>query len=122
MIEPNKLHVRPIRMQPSFPVQHGVFIVFFMMVNHVRNTDQVKRFIICLFLTCFIASIIGAFQIPGGGRVSAPFEGDVGEPNTFGGYLLFMGILAAGLLAKTDNFKIKQILTVFLLCIIPPFR
>jgi len=97
------------------------FIVFFMMVNHVRNTDQVKRFIICLFLTCFIASIIGAFQIPAGGRVSAPFEGDVGEPNTFGGYLLFMGILAGGLLAKTDNFKIKHILTVFLLCIIPPF-
>jgi len=97
------------------------FIVFFMMVNHVSNTDQVKRFIICLFLTCFIASIIGAFQIPGGGRISAPFEGDVGEPNTFGGYLLFMGVLAAGLLAKTDNFKIRQILTVFLLCIIPPF-
>ncbi len=42
------------------------FFVFFMMVNHVRNTDQVKRFIICLFLTCFIASMIGAFQIPGG--------------------------------------------------------
>jgi O-antigen ligase len=97
------------------------FIVFFMMVNHVRNTDQVKRFIICLFLTCFIASIIGAFQIPGGGRVSAPFEGDVGEPNTFGGYLLFIGVVAAGLLAKTDNSKIRQILAVLLLCILPPF-
>ena len=36
------------------------FIVFFMMVNHVRNTDQVKRFVFCLFLTCFIASVIGA--------------------------------------------------------------
>lgn len=97
------------------------FIVFFMMVNHVRNTDQIRRFIICLFLTCFIASLIGAFQIPGGGRVSAPFEGDVGEPNTFGGYLLFMGCVAAGLLAKTDNSRIKQILAVLILCIIPPF-
>ena len=97
------------------------FIVFFMMVNHVRNTDQIRRFIICLFLTCFIASLIGAFQIPGGGRVSAPFEGDIGEPNTFGGYLLFMGCVAAGLLAKTDNSRIKQILAVLILCIIPPF-
>jgi O-antigen ligase len=92
-----------------------------MMVNHVRNTDQVKRLVICLFVTCFIAAIIGAFQIPGGGRVSAPFEGDTGEPNTFGGYLLFMGVVAAGLLAKTNHSKGKQILVVLLVCIIPPF-
>lgn len=97
------------------------FIVFFMMVNHVRSTDQIKRFVFCLFLTCFIASIIGMLQIPGGGRVSAPFEGEIGEPNTFGGYLLFIGIVAAGLLAKTDNLKTKQILAVLILCIIPPF-
>jgi O-antigen ligase len=97
------------------------FIVFFMMVNHVRSTDQIKRFVFCLFFTCFIASIIGIFQIPGGGRVSAPFEGEIGEPNTFGGYLLFIGIVAAGLLAKTQNLKTKQILTVLILCIIPAF-
>jgi len=97
------------------------FIVFFMMVNHVRNTDQIKRFVFCLLLTCFIASIIGIIQIPGGGRVSAPFEGEVGEPNTFGGYLLFIGTVAAGLLAKTENSKTKQVLAVLILCIIPPF-
>jgi O-antigen ligase len=97
------------------------FLVFFMMVNHVRNTDQVKRFIICLFLTCFIASMIGAFQIPGGERVSAPFEGEIGEPNTFGGYLLFMGCVAGGLFAKADNLRTKQIMAVLIICIIPPF-
>jgi len=74
-----------------------------------------------MFITCFIASLIGAFQIPGGGRVSAPFEGEIGEPNTFGGYLLFMGAVAGGLLAKADNSKAKQILAVLILCIIPPF-
>jgi O-antigen ligase len=97
------------------------FIVFFMMVNHVRNKDQIRRFIICLFLTCFIASLVGAFQIPGGERVSAPFEGEVGEPNTFGGYLLFMGCAAAGILAKADNLRTKQIMAVLIICIIPPF-
>jgi O-antigen ligase len=96
------------------------FVVFFMMVNHVRNADQIKRFIICLFLTCFIASLIGAIQIPGGGRVSAPFEGEVGEPNTFGGYLMFMGAVAAGLLAKSENLRTKNILIILLLSIIPP--
>jgi len=73
------------------------FIVFFMMVNHVRNGGQVKRFVLCLFLTAFIVAIVGMFQIPGGERVSAPFEGDIGEPNTFGGYLLFTGMVAAGM-------------------------
>jgi hypothetical protein len=97
------------------------FIVFFMIVNHVRSTDQLKRFVFCLFLTCFIVSIIGILQIPGGGRVSAPFEGEIGEPNTFGGYLLFIGIVAAGLLAKTDDLKTKHILVVLIFCIIPPF-
>ena len=96
------------------------FVVFFMMVNHVRNADQIKRFIICLFLTCFIASLIGVIQIPGGGRVSAPFEGKVGEPNTFGGYLLFMGAVVAGLLAKSENLRTKNILVILLLSIIPP--
>jgi len=97
------------------------FLVFFMMVNHVRDSDQVKRFIICLFITCFIASVIGALQIPGGGRVSAPFEGEIGEPNTFGGYLLFMGCVAGGILAKADNLRTKQIMAVLIICIIPPF-
>jgi O-antigen ligase len=97
------------------------FIVFFMIVNHVRSTDQVKRFVFCLFLTCFIASVIGIFQIPGGGRVSAPFEGEIGEPNTFGGYLLFIGVVAAGLITKIDESRTKQILAILILCIIPPF-
>ena len=97
------------------------FVVFFMIVNHVRNTDQIKRFIICLLLTCFIEAVIGALQIPGGERVSAPFEGKVGEPNTFGGYLLFMMVVAGGMLAKADNPKAKHILVLLIICMIPPF-
>jgi O-antigen ligase len=97
------------------------FIVFFMMVNHVKNTDQIKRFVFCLFLTCFIVSIVGIFQIPAGGRVSAPFEGKVGEPNTFGGYLLFIGALASGLLMRVEAKRFKKALWILIICIIPPF-
>jgi len=97
------------------------FIVFFMIVNHVRNTDQIKRFVICLFLTCFIVALIGALHIPGGERVSAPFEGEVGEPNTFGGYLLFMMVVAGGMLAKADNPKAKHLLVLLIICMLPPF-
>jgi O-antigen ligase len=97
------------------------FIVFFMIVNHVKNTDQIHRFVFCLFLTCFITAVIGIVQIPGGGRVSAPFEGDIGEPNTFGGYLLFIGAIAAGLFTMVKNSKARHILAVLILFIIPPF-
>jgi O-antigen ligase len=97
------------------------FIIFFMMVNHVHNTKQIKRFVFYLFLTCFIVSIIGIFQIPGGGRVSAPFEGEIGEPNTFGGYLLFIGAMATGLLIWIKDKRYKQALAILLICIVPPF-
>lgn len=97
------------------------FIVFFMLVNHVRNGAQLKRFVFCLFLTAFIVSAIGMLQIPGGGRVSAPFEGPVGEPNTFGGYLLFIGMVAAGMAAKIREPKARHLLLLLVACMLPPF-
>ena len=97
------------------------FIVFFMVVNHVKSTDQVKRLVFCIFLTCFIASIIGILQIPEGMRVSAPFEGERGEPNTFGGYLLLIGATAFGIIIKTENQKLKYLLILLIITIIPPF-
>jgi hypothetical protein len=97
------------------------FIVFFMMVNHVKSTEQIKRFVFCLLLTCLITSVIGILQIPGGERVSAPFEGERGEPNTLGGYLLFIGAIVAGLLIKTENSKLRHSLVLLILIMIPNF-
>jgi hypothetical protein len=97
------------------------FIVYFMVVNHLKSTDQIKRFVFCLLLTCLITSILGILQIPGGERVSAPFEGEGGEPNTFGGYLLFLGAITAGLLIKAEDGRSKQLFIFLLLAIVPPF-
>jgi len=97
------------------------FIVFFMMVNHVKSTQQIKRFVFFLLLTCFITALIGMLQIPGGGRVSAPFEGQSGEPNTFGGYLLFMGAIAAGMLSTAEKTRTRHLLIGMIVAIIPPF-
>jgi O-antigen ligase len=47
-------------------------------------------------VTCAIAAVMGIAQIPSGERVSAPFEGQYGEPNTFGGYLVFLLALILG--------------------------
>jgi len=96
------------------------FIVFFMLVNHVETEEQIRRLVFFLFLTCFITSIIGILQIPAGGRVSAPFEGEIGEPNTFGGYLVFIGAIAGGLLLTEKWSKKKQALLLLIIFIIPP--
>ena len=97
-------------------------IVFFMVVNFVKTPDQAKRLLFCLFLTCFIVSIYGLIQIPGGGRVSAPFEGEVGEPNTFGGYLVFMGVVAIALIDHLKDIRLRLslsiLLTVALICLL----
>jgi len=46
-------------------------------------------------------------QIPSGQRVSAPFEGESGEPNTFGGYLLFMMGILGGLALETTRLPVR---------------
>lgn len=97
------------------------FVVFFMVVNHLENDLQVRRMLFCLILTAFVISIVGILQIPEGGRVSAPFEGETGEPNTLGGYLLFMGSLIAGLLPAISVIPVKYLLLAILFFLIPPF-
>jgi O-antigen ligase len=93
-------------------------IVFFMVVNYVDSAHQAKRLLFCLFLTCFIVSIYGLIQIPGGGRVSAPFEGARGEPNTFGGYLLLMGAVAAALIDHLKDMRVRLGLAVLLVVLL----
>lgn len=73
------------------------FVVYYLVANNVADGRQAWRLVTTAFLTAAVISVVGLAQLPGGGRVSAPFEGEEGEPNTFGGYLLLMMALAAGL-------------------------
>ena len=77
------------------------FLVFWMVVNTAHDEGQIRRFLFVTILVAVIVSFVAISQIPHGGRVSAPFEGENGEPNTLGGYLLFiMSILGAVSLAE----------------------
>jgi len=79
------------------------FMIFWMVVNTVRDKDQIKRFMFVALMVALLTSAIAITQIPQGVRVSAPFEGEHGEPNTFGGYLLFMlSILGAFVLIDNE--------------------
>lgn len=74
------------------------FFLFFMTVNLVTNQKQVRTLVVASLATCFLVSLYALSQIPSGERVSAPFEGKEGEPNTLGGYLVFMLAIVTGLL------------------------
>ncbi len=89
-------------------------IVYFMVVNHIENKKQVRNYLWALLITCMIVSVIGLTQIPGGGRVTAPFEGAQGEPNTFGGYLILMVSVVIGLFLTTASFR-NQLMYGFLM-------
>jgi O-antigen ligase len=72
------------------------FVVYFMAVNFIQEEHQLRRLLATAFVTCAISAVMGIAQIPSGERVAAPFEGKFGEPNTFGGYLVFMLALILG--------------------------
>jgi len=97
------------------------FLLFILVVNHVHSRKQIKFFLTSFFVTCALVSIYGIIQIPQGIRVSAPFEGQAGEPNTFGGYLLFISCLALGLFLKNVPQRTKLLLLSLLALIFFPF-
>jgi hypothetical protein len=83
------------------------FFVYYMVVNNLRDRPHAWRMVVAAFMTAAIVSVVALAQVPAGGRVSAPFEGEVGEPNTFGGYLLFMMALAAGIALETVTLRVR---------------
>ncbi|MCJ7580979.1 MAG: O-antigen ligase family protein [Candidatus Aminicenantes bacterium] len=97
------------------------FLLFLLVANHIYSKKQIKFFLTVLFSTCAFVSLYGILQIPSGRRVSAPFEGQVGEPNTLGGYLLFVLCLAIGIVLQQVPERMKKKLFVLCLLIIFPF-
>jgi O-Antigen ligase len=85
------------------------FVVYYMVVNNLVDRRQAWRLVTAAFLTAVIVSLIGLTQIPSGQRVSAPFEGKEGEPNTFGGYLLLLIAMAGGIALETARLKTRVI-------------
>ena len=95
-------------------------IVYFMVANYLDDKRKMKKYLGALLITCAIVTLVGIAQIPFGGRITAPFEGEAGEPNTLGGYLVFMIALVTGLLlTTTSSRKILTYLFLIFLFLIP---
>src|SRR5258708_4225829 len=97
------------------------FVVYYMVVNTLGARPQAWRLVTAAFLTAIIVSLIGAAQIPSGQRVSAPFEGREGEPNTFGGYLLLMMAIAGGIALETKRVRVRAVCLGLILLMALPF-
>lgn len=80
-------------------------LIYFMVVSSVETEKQAKNLLSASLATCFLVSLFAISQIPGGERASAPFEGETGEPNTLGGYLVFMLSIVTGLILIPGSMK-----------------
>ena len=70
------------------------FVIFFLVVNHVRSLKQIKFFLFFALLTVGMLGIYALSQISRNEvfsdfRITAPFEGTP-EPATIGGYMAFL--------------------------------
>ena len=74
------------------------FLIFFMVTNNLKSARQLRMFVYAALFVALIVSLF-AWSQHGSGieRVTAPFEGKVGEANTLGGYLVIMLMVAAGI-------------------------
>lgn len=97
------------------------FVIYFMVTHYISDRKQIRNFVITLFITCAIVSVIAIIQIPSGERITAPFEGKSGEPNTFGGYLILMLAIVMGLLLYIKETKRRVLLAVLGTLIFIPF-
>ena len=97
------------------------FLLFILVANQVHSRKQIKFFLRTFFIVCALVSVIGMLQIPSGARVSAPFEGEGGEPNTFGGYLLFILCIAIGIYLHNVSPRLKKAMLALSALIIFPF-
>jgi hypothetical protein len=76
------------------------FMLFFMVVNCIKNRRQVKMFVTTMLLTAVVVSVFAIRSAGERGRAVAPFEhmtSPAGEPNTLGGYLVIIFCLSAGM-------------------------
>lgn len=95
------------------------FVIYLIAVNYLKTREQIERFTSAILVVCFVVCLIAMYQIPGGVRVSAPFEGPQGEPNTLGGYLvLILSVVLGLLLSGYGKARHKIFLWVLLFCIL----
>ncbi len=81
------------------------FFIYYLVCGLLKNKLQVKVYLKAFIITFAIVNIYAFTQIGGGGRISAPFEGEIGEPNTLGGYQILLLAIILGLLTHVRSLR-----------------
>ena len=92
------------------------FLFYFVFLYYIRDQRDINIILTGTLITFLIMTIYGSWQIPLGERITMPFEGKAGEaePNTFGGYLVLLGSVVAGLYTHETK-RIKKVVYILLL-------
>lgn len=85
------------------------FLVFFMVHSYIKTKKDIKDFYAAMILTFVLVVIIAYLQIPTDDRLTAPFEGEGGEPNTLGGYLLLVMSVNLGVIFFSNTYRNKYL-------------
>lgn len=80
------------------------FLIYYLVAGFIHDKKQIKQFLKAFIITFLIVNIYAFTQIGITGRVSAPFEGE-GEPNTLGGYQVFILSIIIGLITHIKATK-----------------
>ena len=97
------------------------FVVYFMVINHLRTREQVKRFTFAFLITGVVVCLYAGLHIQALDRVSTPFETEMeGAANTLGGYLVFLVAICSGLALGARNMKHKAGYALLILLVLPP--
>ncbi|MFZ5517052.1 MAG: O-antigen ligase family protein [Candidatus Zhuqueibacterota bacterium] len=91
------------------------FLIYFIVMNHMRERKLAELYLTLVFATCALVCCFALYQVPADGRVTAPFEGASGEPNTLGGYLvlifsMMMGIFLTAPFSRTMRWVYGSVL------------
>ena len=97
------------------------FAIFFLVINNIDSEDKLRRYWWAVLITALVVGTLGLSQIPGGGRVTAPFEGDNPEPNTFGGYLAFLILICFAMSLSFKDLKWRIIYGLMAFYLFIPF-
>ncbi len=74
------------------------FVLYFIVAGIVQSKRQLKIFLYAFFVTFALVNLYAYSQIGQVDRISAPFEGKQGEPNTLGGYIVLIVSVLLGLI------------------------
>jgi len=98
------------------------FLLYFMVANCLKDTKQIKLFVYSFLIVGLVVALYAGFMhFSGSVRVTAPFEGKSGEPNTLGGYLVLLMMVTMGLILNLPDLKQKIILSLGMCVAFPAF-